>query len=209
MRGVLQNITLNMAATLPQKIKLLEREIAELEESLAIEKNPPPVKVDESAYAALAAVRQTLAEAKSAQERKELIQEIERSLAQQKTELADLKAALAAKQNRIADLQQQQQQALDAYHNLERHLIEQAKSVIGLAESIAAESTDVIGTVEPVKFVVRSTEVNRIMDLQVDEAGSVLLSHKDSGLIHFNRDFGGMTPTIPNYQHQTAVLEPA
>lgn len=125
--------------TIPKQIERIEREIAELEESLAIEKNPPPVKIDETAYAALADIRKTLAEAKSKQERTEIIKMIEAGIANHKNEVMQLRTALTAKQERIEQLKAQQQQAFAVYRELEAELLGQAKALIELAQTFACE----------------------------------------------------------------------
>lgn len=195
-----------MAITLPKQIERIETEIAELEESLAIEKNPPAVKIDETAYAALADIRKTLAEAKSKQERTELIKAIESGIANHKEEVTQLRTALTAKQERINELKAQQQQAYAVYRELEAELLQQAKALIGLAQTIASESVEVSGNQDAVVFEVRTTDLNRLMDLKVDELGRVLVSVKDSGLLSFRSDGFGSHPYIPDFQTE---LEPA
>ena len=104
---------------LSNRIGLLKKQIAEVEESLEIQKNPPTLKLDLGQYPALTEIRQVLADARSAEEHQMLLAQIENQLASQRKELVNLEAELATKQQAVAALKVEQAQALAAVQQTE------------------------------------------------------------------------------------------
>ena len=193
-------LELFLMATLPAQIAALQQQITELEDALFFQKEPPKFKVDESAYPALNAVRETLAQAQSAGEQQQLVAQIEQNIAAEKRKLKTLQTELAERQERITTYKQQQAEAFEKYGKLETDLLEQGKLLIGLAQKIAAESEDVSGTTQPVILERRTTELDRKPLIKLDGQGRVLFNTQTTGLIEFRQGEWGQDLHIPDYR---------
>jgi hypothetical protein len=186
-----QPFLLKAMSTLPSQISLLKSQISEVEQALELQKNPPPYKIDETAYPALNTVRSTLAQAATASEHQVLVAQIQQQLASQRKELAALEAELAKRQTAIAKLKAEQAKALAAFEKLEAKLFDAAKALIGLSQEIADEAATVTGQ-RPVVLAASPTEIDRRMSQPVDAIGRLHMGLEPAGLlISASTGFGG------------------
>ena len=193
---------------LSNRIGSLKKQIAEVEESLEIQKNPPTLKLDLGQYPALTEIRQVLADARSAEEHQMLLAQIETQLANQRKELAALEAELSAKQESVAALKTEQAQALAVVQQTEAAWLEASKKLIGLTQEISEASAGVSDH-QPVIFSGGLLEIDRRPAFKLAENGALHFGSQPSGLLQSTPSaWGGRSFKAIDCRRNAPVVEP-
>ena len=193
---------------LSNRIGLLKKQIAEVEEALKLQQDPPPYKIDESGYPALDAVRLTLAKSSTAAEHQQLVAQIENQLASQRKELANLETELATKQQAVAALKAEQAQALAVVQQAESAWLEASKNLIGLTQEIA-EAADGVSDHQPVVFAGGLLEIDRRPAFKLAENGALHFGSQPSGLLQsVPSGWGGRSFKAIDCLRNAPVVEP-
>jgi DNA repair exonuclease SbcCD ATPase subunit len=178
---------------LTEEISRLEKQVRELGEALEIVKTPPKVKIDETAYPALNAVKKVWEEADARGQQQEVLKQLEDNLATQRTELARLKSIQNQKQQRINQLKRRQAAILERYEELANSATVEIQKLIGLSqlivdagEGLNKNPADVLGTFH-------NDFADQQLQVQLVD-GKVCFSPKPRGLkVPSNNGFGSMT----------------
>ena len=193
---------------LSNRIGSLKKQIAEVEESLEIQKNPPTLKLDLGQYPALTEIRQVLADARSAEEHQMLLAQIETQVGSQRKELAALEAELSAKQESVAALKTEQAQALAVVQQTEAAWLEASKNLIGLTQEISEASAGVSDH-QPVVFAGGLMEIDRRPAFKLAENGALHFGSQTSGLLQsVPSGWGGRSYRAIDCRRNAPVVEP-